>query len=93
MQIRLLSDHREDLIAERTRMQNRLRWHLLELCPELEAKLKRGSLSDLRQLERLDRATAAGSPRACGCESRAKNSLTYARSPARPRNSNASCSD
>lgn len=55
MQIRLLSDHREDLIAERTRMQNRLRWHLLELCPELEAKLKRGSLSDLRQLERLDR--------------------------------------
>ena len=55
MQIRLLSDHREDLVAERTRMQNRLRWHLLELCPELEAKLKRGSLSDLRQLERLDR--------------------------------------
>ena len=55
MQIRLLSDHREDLIAERTRMQNRLRWHLLELCPELEAKLKRGSLSDLAQLERLDR--------------------------------------
>ena len=36
-------------------MQNRLRWHLLELRPELEAKLKRGSLSDLRQLERLDR--------------------------------------
>ena len=38
----------------RVRSQNRLRWHLLELCPELEAKLKRGSLSDLRQLERLD---------------------------------------
>ena len=55
MQIRLLSDHREDLVGERTRVQNRLRWHLLELCPELEAKLKRGSLSDLRQLERLDR--------------------------------------
>lgn len=55
MQIRLLFDHREDLVAERTRMQNRLRWHLLELCPELEAKLPRGSLSDMRQLERLDR--------------------------------------
>ena len=55
MEIRLLSDHREDLVKERTRMQNRLRWHLLELRPELEAKLKRGSLSDLRQLERLDR--------------------------------------
>ncbi|MGB0098012.1 MAG: IS110 family transposase, partial [Solirubrobacteraceae bacterium] len=55
MQIRLLSDHREDLVGERTRVQNRLCWHLLELCPELDAKLKRGSLSDLRQLERLDR--------------------------------------
>jgi transposase len=55
MEIRLLFDHREDLVAERTRMQNRLRWHLLELCPELEAKLPRGSLSDMRQLERLDR--------------------------------------
>ena len=55
MEIRLLSDHREDLVRERTRMQNRLRWHLLELCPELEAKLPRGALSDLRQLERLDR--------------------------------------
>ncbi|MBV8998238.1 MAG: IS110 family transposase [Solirubrobacterales bacterium] len=55
MEIRLLFDHREDLVAERTRMQNRLRWHLLELCPELEAKLPRGSLSNLRQLERLDR--------------------------------------
>jgi transposase len=55
MEIRLLFDHREDLVKERTRMQNRLRWHLLELCPELEAKLPRGSLSDLRQLDRLDR--------------------------------------
>lgn len=55
MEIRLLSDHREDLVAERTRMQNRLRWHLLELCPELEAELCRGALSELRQLERLDR--------------------------------------
>ena len=41
MEIRLLCDHRNDLVAERTRMQNRLRWHLLELCPELEASLKR----------------------------------------------------
>jgi transposase len=55
MEIRLLFDHREDLVKERTRLQNRLRWHLLELCPELEAKLKRGALSDLRALERVDR--------------------------------------
>ena len=30
-QVRLLVDHREDLIAERTRQINRLRWHLHEL--------------------------------------------------------------
>ena len=35
-QIKLLVDHREDLVAERTRMQNRLRWHLHELDPELD---------------------------------------------------------
>jgi transposase len=32
-EIRLLVDHREDLVAERTRAQNRLRWHLHELDP------------------------------------------------------------
>jgi transposase len=31
--VRLLVDHREDLVAERTRAQNRLRWHLHELMP------------------------------------------------------------
>ena len=55
LEIRLLSDHRKDLIAERTRVQNRLRWHLLELCPELERSLKRGSLAEPRQLDRIDR--------------------------------------
>ena len=34
--VRLLLDHREDLVAERTRMQNRLRWHLHDLDPEFE---------------------------------------------------------
>ncbi|HEU4729258.1 MAG TPA: IS110 family transposase [Kofleriaceae bacterium] len=55
MEIRLLFDHREDLVKERTRAQNRLRWHLLELCPEVERKLAGGSLSQLGPLERLDR--------------------------------------
>ena len=35
-EVRLLVDHREDLVAERTRAQNRLRWHLHELDPESE---------------------------------------------------------
>lgn len=32
-ELRLLVDHREDLVAERTRCINRLRWHLHELDP------------------------------------------------------------
>jgi transposase len=32
-ELRLLVDHREDLVATRTRDQNRLRWHLHELMP------------------------------------------------------------
>jgi transposase len=33
-ELRLLVDHREDLVAERTRAINRLRWHLHELDPD-----------------------------------------------------------
>jgi transposase len=55
MEIRLIADHRHDLVAERTRAQNRLRWHLVTLDPELEASLRHGSLSQARPLERIDR--------------------------------------
>lgn len=37
-ELRLLVDHREDLVAERTRMLNRLRWHLHELDPGWDPK-------------------------------------------------------
>lgn len=39
-EVRLLVDHREDLVAERTRAQNRLRWHLHELDPGTEPPLR-----------------------------------------------------
>jgi transposase len=55
MEIRLLVEHRNDLVAERTRTVNRLRWHLLELCPELEASLKRKALNQTRTLDRVER--------------------------------------
>jgi transposase len=55
MEIRLLLDHRNDLVADRTRTVNRLRWHLLELCPELERSIKRGALNQARVLDRVDR--------------------------------------
>lgn len=38
--LRLLVDHREDLVAERTRAINRLRWHLHELDPEWDPKAR-----------------------------------------------------
>jgi transposase len=56
MEIRLLSDHRNDLVAQRTRTVNRLRWHLLQLCPELERSVKRGGFNQSRVLDRVDRA-------------------------------------
>jgi transposase len=35
-EVRLLVDHRDDLVKERTQLQSRLRWHLHELFPGLE---------------------------------------------------------
>jgi transposase len=55
MEIRLLLDHRSQRVAERTRTINRLRWHLLELCPELERQLKRRAFNQARVLDRVDR--------------------------------------
>jgi transposase len=49
-ELRLLVDHREDLVAERTRHINRLRWHLVELAvPEPAAR----SLDRMVVVERL----------------------------------------
>ena len=55
MEVRLLSDHRQDLVAERTRVCSRLRCHLIPLCPELEKSLKPGALSRVREIDRADR--------------------------------------
>lgn len=35
-EVKLIVDHRRDLVAERTRIHNRLRWHLHELDPTLQ---------------------------------------------------------
>src|SRR4051812_30177482 len=59
LEIRLLVDHRTDLVAERTRHQNRLRWHLVELDAELEASLPARALDRERWLARIARHLAA----------------------------------
>lgn len=50
-ELKLLVDHREDLVGERTRMINRLRWHLHELDPELDLPVR--GLTVLRRLDQL----------------------------------------
>lgn len=49
-ELRLLVDHREDLVGERTRAINRLRWHLHELDPALERNAGRLSRRSLQKL-------------------------------------------
>jgi transposase len=51
-EVRVLLDHREDLVAERTRHQNRLLWHLHELEPGWE--LKPRSLSSFGSLDAVE---------------------------------------
>jgi transposase len=52
-EVRLLVDHRDDLVAERTRAENRLRWHLHELMPgEEPASRTLGRPAVLRALRR-----------------------------------------
>ncbi|MGI0130805.1 MAG: IS110 family transposase [Thermoplasmata archaeon] len=55
-EIRLLVDHRDDLVAERTRLENRLRWHLHELQPGDEPAAR--SLNRRATLTALDAALA-----------------------------------
>ena len=38
-EIRVLTDYRDQLVNERVRLVNRLRWHLVQIAPELEARL------------------------------------------------------
>ncbi len=55
-ELKLLVDHRDDLVAERRRCQQRLRWHLHELDPDLCIPL--GALDRTVWLDRLARQLA-----------------------------------
>jgi len=61
MEIRLLCDDRDQLISERNRMINRLRWHLVTVAPDLEAQLppRAQRLPDLRSPDPSTRSAAA----------------------------------
>jgi transposase len=53
-ELKLLVGHREDLVAERTRVENRLRWHLHDLDPERAALLPTRHLEQRRVLDELE---------------------------------------
>jgi transposase len=59
-ELKLLVDHRDDLVAERRRCQQRLRWHLHELDPSLQVPL--GALDRAVWLDRLARQLARREP-------------------------------
>ena len=54
-EIRVLCDYRDQLISERTKLINRLRWHLVRIAPELEAQLGPAALKGPRIRARLAR--------------------------------------
>ena len=58
--VRLLADHRDDLVAERRRIQLRLRWHLHDL--ELDLQLQPRALGRYVWLERIEARLAALPP-------------------------------
>ena len=61
--VRLLTDHRDDLVGERTRLQNRLRWHLHDL--ELDLALPPRALDRYVWLDRVE-TRLCGLPQATG---------------------------
>jgi transposase len=56
-EVKLLVDHREDLVAQRTQAQNRLRWHLHELDPTVDPAKR--SLDRFKELDRVRAALEA----------------------------------
>jgi transposase len=43
-EIRVLNDYRRQLVSERVRLINRLRWHLVQIAPEIEAQIRPAGL-------------------------------------------------
>ena len=54
-EIRVLTDYRDQLINERVRLVCRLRWHLVQIAPEIEAQIRPAGLEGPRIRARLIR--------------------------------------
>jgi transposase len=62
MEIRVLCDYRDQIVRERVRLINRLRWHLVAIAPELEAQIKPEALRGPRVCTKLSRQLARLTP-------------------------------
>ncbi|MGI8712744.1 MAG: IS110 family transposase [Solirubrobacteraceae bacterium] len=62
MEIRVINDYRDQIIWERTRLINRLRWHLVAIAPDIEAQLPPAALRGPRICARLTRQLARLTP-------------------------------
>ena len=58
LEIRTLNDYRDQIVSERSRLANRLRWHLVQLAPDLEASLAPASLDHPQVRARVARRLA-----------------------------------
>jgi transposase len=57
-EIRVLNDYRDQLINERVRLASRLRWHLVQIAPELEAQIRPAGLIGPRIRAKVSRGLA-----------------------------------
>ena len=76
-EIKLLVDHRDDLVDQRRRTQQRLRWHLFQLDPTSRCRYGCSAVPPTWS------ASAAGLPdanKSCKCDARVNSSQTAARS-------------
>jgi len=55
-ELRMLLDHREDLVNERTKIEGRLRWHLHDIDPTISVPLR--SLGQFKWLDKVDEILA-----------------------------------
>ena len=84
MEIRLLADHRKDLVAERTRIENRLRWHWSSSAPSWKPgarALARPALAGTRR----PRAASAARRRARTRRAPARHPIRHSRAKPRAR--------
>ncbi len=66
-EVKLLADHRHDLVVERTKLVNRLRWHLHELDPALTipSRVATASSTTSQHGWRASRGYSPASPASC----------------------------